>query len=167
MSTGPVSVELVSETYDEMLAEALTYHEWDRQRICIKIPFGEHGLRVQHQLAQRGVPTNVTCIMSFNQLYLASLAGATYVSLFLGRVRDMGYDALIIIQEMRGVLEREELASKIVIGSVRHPIDVSEALQAGAHIVTVPPAILRKMLWNPNTERTIAQFSEAWKNRAK
>jgi len=165
LSSGPVSVELTTERFDEMLAEALRYHEWDRARVCIKVPFGEVGLKVQHQLVQRGVSTNVTCMMSFNQMYLAALGGATYVSLFSGRIRDMGYDALPIIHEVRQILDREQLPSRIIVGSIRHFMDVNEALQAGAHIVTVPPAILRKMLWNPNTEATIRQFNDAWRNR--
>jgi transaldolase len=167
VSQGDVSVELTTETEREMLDEAERYLGWNPQRICIKVPFSEHGLRVLHQLATRGVHTNVTCLMSFNQAYLAALAGATYVSLFSGRIRDMCYDARSIIQETRDILDREELASKIIVGSVRHMMDVNEALQSGAHIVTVPPAILRKMLWNPRTDETIREFNTAWANRGK
>ncbi len=105
--------------------------------------------------------------MSFNQAYLAALAGATYVSLFSGRIRDMGYDVEPVILETRSILDREELDSKIIVGSIRHMMDVNEALQAGAHIVTVPPAILRKMLWNPRTDETIREFNTAWANRGK
>lgn len=166
-SRGHVSVELTTETEKEMLAEALDYHGWDRERVCIKVPFSETGLRVLKQLADRAVPTNVTCLMSFNQAYLAALAGATYVSIFSGRVRDMGYDVRPIIRETRAILEREQLASRIIVGSVRHMMDVNEALMDGAHIVTVPPPILRKMLWNPRTESTIREFNDAWANRGK
>ena len=167
VSTGHVSVELTTETEKEMLAEADKYSAWDPKRICIKVPFSEIGLRVLHQLAQRGVPTNVTCLMSFNQAYLASLAGATYVSIFSGRVRDMGYDVQSIIAETRAILDREELSSKIIVGSIRHLMDVNEALQNGAHIVTVTPPVLRKMLWNPRTDETIREFNTAWANRGK
>jgi transaldolase len=167
VSRGDVSVELTTETEKAMLEEAEKYHAWNSHRICIKVPFSEVGMRVLHQLATRGVHTNVTCLMSFNQAYLASLAGATYVSLFSGRVRDMGYDVRPIIQETRAILDREKLASKIIVGSVRHLMDVNEALQCGAHILTVPPAILRKMLWNPRTDETIREFNTAWANRGK
>ena len=88
-------------------------------------------------------------------------------SIFSGRVRDMGYDIKPIIQETRNILDREKLASKIIVGSVRHMMDVNEALQCGAHILTVPPAILRKMLWNPRTDETIREFNTAWANRGK
>jgi len=164
-SWGSVSVELTAETEDEMLREAITYHSWDPSRVCVKVPFSEIGLRVLHQLSERGVTTNMTCMLSFNQAYLAALAGADYVSLFAGRVRDMGYDVRPIIRETRNVFDREKLPAKILIGSVRHIMDVNEALQDGAHIVTVPPAILRKMLWNPRTESTIEEFNAAWRNR--
>lgn len=164
-STGHVSVELTQEDRAGMLSEALRYHAWDPQRICIKIPFSEQGLQVLHQLAMQEVPTNVTCMMNFSQLYLAALAGATYISLFSGRVRDMGYDSCSIIEATRAVLDREQLRSQIIVGSIRHVMDVAEALQAGAHIVTVPPSILRKMLWNPRTESTIREFNEAWGRR--
>ena len=167
VSTGHVSVELIAETHEEMVSEALGYHEWDRERVCIKIPFSENGLRVNRQLVERGVPTNLTCMMSFNQMYLAALGRAIYVSIFSGRVRDMGYDVRPIIQQVRAMLDREQLPSKIIVGSIRQLMDVTEALQAGAHIVTVPPAIVRKMLWNPQTELTTRQFNEAWKNRGK
>jgi transaldolase len=167
VSTGDVSVELTTETEGAMLEEAAKYHAWNPKRICIKVPFSEIGLRVLHQLVQKGVHTNVTCLMSFNQAYLASLAGATYVSLFSGRVRDMGYDVKPVIQETRNILDREKLASQIIVGSVRHMMDVNEALQCGAHILTVPPAILRKMLWNPRTDETIREFNTAWANRGK
>lgn len=165
VSHGHVSVELTTETEKEMLAESLRYYAWNKPRICVKVPFSETGLRVVRQLVERGVPTNVTCMMSFNQAYLAALCGATYVSLFSGRIRDMGYDVRPIVRELRTILDREQLASKIIIGSVRHLMDVNEALQDGAHILTVPPAILRNMLWNPRTVSTIREFNDAWKNR--
>lgn len=164
-STGPVSVELLAETESAMMEEARGYHAWAPDRIVIKVPFGEAGLRVTRGLSKQGVPTNVTCLMSFNQAYLATLAGATYVSIFSGRVRDMGYDVRPVIAETRAQIDREGLDARIIIGSVRHLMDVNEALFAGAHIVTVPPGILRKMLSNPKTDETIREFNTAWAAR--
>jgi transaldolase len=167
VSSGDVSVELTTETENEMVQEALQYHAWDAQRVTIKVPFGETGLRVLHQLVKRGIKTNVTCLMAMNQAYLAALAGATYVSIFSGRVRDMGYDVRPVIAATREVLDREQLGSKIIVGSIRHMMDVNEALEAGAHIPTLPPPILRKMVWNPRTIETIAEFNNAWRSRPK
>jgi transaldolase len=165
VSWGDVSVELTTETESEMLRESAEYHSWDPARITIKVPFSETGLRVLHQLAKRGVKTNVTCLMAMNQAYLAALAGATYVSIFSGRVRDMGYDVRPVISATRDVLDREKLPSKIIVGSMRHIMDVNEALDAGAHVPTVVPPILRKMVWNPRTIETIAEFNNAWRDR--
>ena len=169
MGKVPTSVELTTETEAEMLAEAREYVKWHPKHVVIKVPMTEIGLRVIHTL-ERGdkTPVNVTCIMSFNQAYVSALAGATYVSIFSGRVRDMGYEPARIIEQTRAVLEREKLKAQIIVGSMRHMADVNEALHAGAHIVTVPPAILRKMFWNPRTTETIREFNDAWKSdRAK
>lgn len=185
VSRGPVSVELLAETEAEMLAEAHRYRAFDtpdalsprpgepsslgvpslprsQNRVVIKVPFSEVGLRVTHVLAGLRVPTNVTCLMSFHQAYLAALAGATYVSIFSGRIRDMGYDPRPVIAETRAQIDREGLGARIIVGSVRHLYDVSEALSAGAHVVTVPPPIFRAMLRHPRTEETIREFNSAW-----
>lgn len=167
VSRGSVSVEVVAETEQEMLAEATGYHAWDPDRITVKVPLTEPGLRVIHQLHERGAATNATCMMSFNQAYLAALAGATYVSIFAGRVRDMGYDVRPVIEQTRKQIDREGLPSRIIVGSVRHLMDVNEALAAGAHIVTVTPKILRTMVKNPRTDETIREFSDAWAARKK
>jgi transaldolase len=167
VSIGDVSVELTTETESEMIQEALQYHAWNQQRITIKVPFSETGLRVLHQLVRRGIKTNVTCLMAMNQAYLSALAGATYVSIFSGRVRDMGYDIRPVITSTRAILDREQLPSKIIVGSMRHLMDVNEALECGAHIPTVTPPILRKMIWNPRTIETINEFNTAWRGRSK
>ncbi len=156
MSKLPTSVELTTETEAEMVAEAREYTRWHPEHIVIKVPMTEV---VRHDKT----PVNVTCIMSFNQAYLSALAGATYVSIFSGRVRDMGYEPAKIIEQTRAALDREKLKAQIIVGSIRHIGDVNEALHAGAHIVTVPPAILRKMCWNPRTTETIREFNDAWK----
>ncbi len=165
VSTGHVSVELTSETVEEMLAEAQSYHAWNRERVCVAVPCSETGLKVLARLTTQGVPTNVTCMMSFSQMYLGAMTGATYLTIFSGRVRDMGYDVRPIVRQIRAVLERERLGSRIIVASIRHPTEVNEALEDGAHIVSLPPPILRKMLWNPRTESTIREFNEAWKRR--
>jgi transaldolase len=165
VSHGDVSVELTTEREAEMIEEALAYHAWDAERITIKVPFSEVGLRVNHALVRRGIKTNVTCIMAMNQAYLAAVGGATYVSIFSGRVRDMGYDVRPVIESTRSVIDQEGLPAKIIVGSMRHLMDVNEALECGAHVPTVTPPILRKMVWNPRTIETIAEFNTAWRNR--
>ncbi len=169
MSHVPTSVELTTETEQAMLAEAREYRKWDPKHVVIKVPMTEVGLKVINTL-ERGdhTPVNVTCIMSFNQAYLSALAGASYVSIFSGRVRDMGYDPEMIVEQTRAAIDREKLKAQIIVGSIRHMADVNAALHAGAHIVTVPPAILKKMCWNPRTTETIREFNDSWKaDRAK
>jgi transaldolase len=172
VSHGPLSVELVAEDEDEMHLEADRYvayaaHGGAESRICVKVPFSEAGLRVTRRLSDRGLSTNVTCVMSFAQAYLACLGGARYVSIFMGRIRDMGYDACEVVREARAQIDREGLPTKLIAGSIRHMRDVTDALGAGAHVVTVPPPILRKMLHNPKTDETIREFNDAWRHRKK
>lgn len=165
VSRGPVAVELVTETDEAMMQEARELFAMDRARIVIKVPFSEAGLRVTATLAEDGVPTNVTCCMSTHQTLLASLAGARYVSLFSGRIRDMGYSPADVIGAARELIDRGNGEAEIIVGSVRHLADVTEGLLAGAHIVTVPPGILRAMLKHPKTEETIREFNDAWNKR--
>jgi transaldolase len=165
IARGPTSVELTSETEAEMLAEARDYHGWSRDHVVIKVPMSLTGLKVTRHLERDGIPCNLTCLMSFNQAYMAAHAGATYVSIFSGRVKDMGYDVRAIIGQTRELIEREGWKAKIIVGSIRHLTDVNDALQAGAHIVTVPPAILKKMAWNPRTDEITREFNDAWRNR--
>lgn len=166
VSRGPVSVELLAEDEAGMLLEAARYRAWEPERVCIKVPFSEAGLRVTHRLKADGAKVNVTCMMSFNQAYLACLAGADFVSIFSGRVRDTGYDVRPAIAQTREQIDREALSSRIIVGSIRHLMDVNDALAAGAHIATVPPVILRKMLHHPKTDETIREFNEAFRKRS-
>jgi transaldolase len=159
---GTCSVEVLAETTAAMVAEGRTYHAWRPGKIAVKIPMCEQGVPAIHHLARSGVPVNVTCMMNVNQAYVAALAGARYVSLFLGRIRDMGSDPLREVATLRAILEREGLAARIIAGSIRHPQDVADATAAGAHVVTVTPDVLKKMIKHPNTEATIAEFAKAW-----
>jgi transaldolase len=165
ISHAPTSVELTSETEAEMLAEAREYRAWDPRHVVIKVPMSLTGLKIIRALEREGTPCNATCLMAFNQAYMAAQAGATYISIFAGRVKDMGYDPFPIISEAREAIAREGWKAKIIVGSIRHIQDVNDSLRAGAHIVTVPPPILRKMAWNPRTEETTREFNDAWKRR--
>jgi transaldolase len=165
---GPVSVEVTEDKFDEMVAQAEKFASWDREHVVIKVPIGEDALKVTHTLeSELGIKTNVTCMMSFNQAYLAALAGATYVSIFFGRIRDMGYDPQEVIASTREMIDDEDLKAQIITGSIRHPMDVNAALLAGSHIVTVTPPILKKMLWNPGSESTVAEFNKIWRDMKK
>jgi transaldolase len=89
---------------------------------------------------------------------MALNAGARYVSLFWGRIRDTGYDAARVVADVRAAMDRAGLGAEIIVGSIRHIMDVNEAILAGAHIVTVPPPFLPKLCEHPKTDEVVAQF---------
>ena len=159
---GPISVEVLAETTDEMLAEAAGYAAWDG-RIAVKIPMSVEGLPVIHRLeGERDIRVNVTCMMNANQALLALMAGASYVSLFVGRINDMGYDAYAVIAETADLIERGGFDGRIIAGSMRQVGDIQRSFQAGAHIVTTQCHYLTQMAHHPRTVETIAEFKNAW-----
>jgi len=161
---GPVSVEVTEERAAGMIAQAREFSSWAPAHIVIKVPISEEGLKVVNTLEKtHGIRTNVTCMMSFNQAYLAALAGASFVSIFYGRIRDMGYCAEEVIRQTALMIEREKLKARIITGSIRHFMDVNGAFLAGSHIVTITPPILKKMVWNPMSESTIEEFNKIWR----
>src|SRR5438128_566244 len=139
----PVSVEVTSNDLDEMLVQARTYAKW-APNIVVKIPIlNEDGvpcLEVIHALSREGIKINTTAMLSFNQVMTAAKAGATYLSVFAGRVADEGHDPTELISSVARWVERWHYG-KILVGSVRGNLDVQRAAAAGAHIITVPPAI--------------------------
>jgi transaldolase len=96
--------------------------------------------------------------MSYNQSVMAAAAGANYVSLFYGRIRDIGYDAASVVRQVRQTLRESGSGCEIIVGSIRHIADINEALQAGADIVTVPPKFFRQMVSHPKTDEAVTQF---------
>ncbi len=159
----PVSVEVTTNDTTEMLAQARTFARW-APNIVVKIPIvnecGESCLGVIHALSREGIPINVTAVLSFNQAILAAKAGATYVSIFAGRVADEGSDPAALIRAVRRWLEEWAYAAKVLVGSIRAVMDVQSAAQAGAHIVTVPPQFLPKMVDHKYSRDTVRQFNE-------
>lgn len=155
----PVSVEVTTNNKEKMIPEAKYYSDIS-DNINIKIPL--HGttgktnnLNIIRKLSKTGVKINVTAMMSAQQCYLASLAGATYVSLFCGRVADMGYDACNEIKKAKQLIG---IQSELIGASVREVYNVVDWLIAGCDIVTVTPNILKKMIVNARTKETVAMF---------
>jgi transaldolase len=157
----PLSVEVTSNDCEVMVEQARTFATWARN-IVVKIPIvNEHGescLGVMHRLSQEGIGVNATAILSFNQAMLAAKAGATYVSIFAGRVADEGNDPAVTIGNVRRWLDDWELSSRIIVGSIRTVMDIQNAALAGAHIITVPPQFLPKMVDHRYTRETVRQF---------
>jgi transaldolase len=157
----PLSVEVTSNDRKTMVEQARTFATWARN-IVVKIPVvNEHGescLGVMHRLSQEGIGVNATAILSFNQALLAAKAGATYVSIFAGRVADEGNDPAVTIRNVRRWLDDWELSSHIIVGSIRTVMDIQSAALAGAHIITIPPQFLPKMVDHRYTRETVRQF---------
>jgi transaldolase len=163
---GPISVELTKTagSDDDLVKEAKEYSSWNPKNVVIKVPmFGDgRGLRIVNRLKKENIKTNMTCMISTNQVLLAAKAGATYASLFFNRVRDSGGDPVKVIQESKRIIEEGSFATRIIVGSIRKPEDVNEAAVAGAHIITIPYKILVQMPFHPKTEETIKEFDQAW-----
>ncbi len=157
----PLSVEVTSNDRKVMVEQARTFATWARN-IVVKIPIvNEHGescLGVMHRLSQEGIGVNATAILSFNQAMLAAKAGATYVSIFAGRVADEGNDPAITIRNTRRWLDDWQISSHIIVGSIRTVMDIQSAALAGAHIITIPPQFLPKMVDHRYTRETVRQF---------
>jgi transaldolase len=157
----PLSVEVTSNDRKVMVEQARTFATWARN-IVVKIPIvNEHGescLGVMHRLSQEGIGVNATAILSFNQAMLAAKAGATYVSIFAGRVADEGNDPAITIRNTRRWLDDWQISSHIIVGSIRTVMDIQNAALAGAHIITIPPQFLPKMVDHRYTRETVRQF---------
>jgi transaldolase len=159
----PLSVEVTTNDPKGMIDQAKEFSKWADNinvKITIHGPNGElHNLEVVNLLENKyNIRVNVTAMMSAQQCFLAALAGATYVSLFAGRVNNMGYNACIEIKKLRKLLDNFNLKAKIIIGSTREILNVIEWLEAGAHIVTVVPAFLEGMIVHPYSKETVQQF---------
>ena len=157
-----LSVEVTSNDKEEMIDQA-TYFDSLCPNVNVKIPIhgplGElHYLEVIEELSKSGISINATACMSAQQLLLAALAGADYVSLFGGRVDDMGHNCISEIKKMRKLIDRFNLETRIIIGSVRSVNNIITWLSVGADIVTCPPNILEKMIIHPYTSLTVQQF---------
>ena len=159
----PLSVEVTSNDQEIMLEQGRLFATWARN-IVIKIPivneFGESCLGVIHRLSQEGIAVNATAILSFNQAILAAKAGATYVSIFAGRLADEGNDPAVTIKNVRQWLDDWSLSARIIVGSIRTVMDIQNAALAGAHIVTIPPQFLPKMVDHRYTRETVRQFMQ-------
>src|ERR1700687_3355333 len=166
----PLSVEVVSDDPDEMHRQAIEMAAW-APNIVVKIPVitteGEPCLGVISSLTRAGVKINATACMSFNQALLAAKAGATYVSLFAGRISDEGADASEVVRRTAAWLKTWDMATMIIVGSIRETVNVQEAALAGAHVVTVPPKFLRQMIDHKYSRFTVAQFLADGESAAK
>jgi transaldolase len=158
---GPVSAEVISTEADAMVAEAeelVRIHP----NVVIKIPMLPEGLKAVSRLEPRGIKTNVTLVFSANQALLAALAGAAYVSPFVGRLDDAGQDGMEVVADTVEIFELHDLQTRVIAASIRHPRHVIAAARAGSHIATVPYKILMQMTRHPLTDVGLKKFLDDW-----
>jgi transaldolase len=157
----PVSVEVTTNDHELMLKQGREFARW-APNIVVKIPIlnedGVPSLGIINELESGGIRVNATACLSFGQAMLAAKAGATYVSLFAGRIGDEGHDPTEVVSLTRRWLDDWRYPSKIIVGSIRSAYDIQTAAAAGAHIVTAPPEFLGKLVDHRYSRETVRQF---------
>lgn len=158
---APISAEVVSTQAQEMVAEAEPLAALSKN-IVIKIPMTGEGLKAVKMLSKKKIRTNVTLIFSANQALMAARAGASYVSPFIGRLDDIGYDGLQLIRDIAEIFELHQIETEIIAASIRHPLHVIEAARQGAHIATIPYKVFKQMIHHPLTDSGLQKFLADW-----
>lgn len=159
---GDVSLEVVSTDYEGMLKEGRELTRYGKN-VVVKCPMTADGLMACKTLSSEGIPVNITLVFSPNQAVLAAKAGAKYVSPFIGRLDDIGQDGMRLIKEIKEIFSNYNYSTQILVASIRHPLHVVQAARIGADIVTLPPAVLGKMLKHPLTDIGLKNFLDDWK----
>ncbi len=160
---GPISAEVISLECNKMVAEARELSKIHKN-IVIKIPICLEGLKAVKVLSNEGIKTNVTLLFSAAQALLAARAGATYLSIFMGRLDDVGNNSFPILEEMVDIVQMHDLKSEIIAASIRHPIHVIQAARLGAHIATLPYNVIIQMAKHPLTDKGIEGFLKDWES---
>ena len=158
---GDVSLEVLSTEYSGMLDEGRNLRNYG-DNVVVKVPMTPDGLKACKSLTAENIPVNVTLIFSSNQAILAAKAGAKYVSPFIGRLDDIGQDGMHLIKEIKTIFSNYNFETQILVASIRHPLHVIEAAKIGADVVTLPPAVLDKMLKHPLTDIGLKNFLADW-----
>jgi len=164
--SGPVSVEVLSEDAKSMIEEARAKASW-APNVNIKIPITPDGLEATSTLSKENIKINMTLCFSANQALLGALAGATYVSIFVGRLDDAGHDGMQVVQDTVDILDNyPELDTQVIAASIRHTMHCTQAAMIGVDIATVPYNVLMQMIKHPMTDIGIERFLADWKSVA-
>jgi transaldolase len=163
---GPVSGEVIGLTAEEMVKEARELAKI-ASNIVVKIPFTKEGIKAVNMLEPEGIKTNVTLVFSQNQVLIAAKAGASYISPFIGRLMDNGQNEIDFLWECMDILNAYDLKSELIVASVRNTRHVIESAKVGAHIATIPFAVLDKMFKHPNTDQGLKAFLKDWEKLQK
>jgi transaldolase len=158
---GPVSAEVVALDYEGMMREAAVLRKI-ADNIAVKVPLTPAGLKACKALSSDGTMVNVTLCFSAAQALLAAKAGATFISPFVGRHDDVGFDGMQLIADIRLIYDNYDFVTQILVASVRHPVHVVEAAKIGADVMTAPPKIIWQLFKHPLTDAGIAAFLKDW-----
>ena len=158
---GPVSAEVVALDYEGMMREAAVLRKV-ADNIAIKVPLTPAGLKACKALTSDGTMVNVTLCFSAAQALLAAKAGASFISPFVGRHDDVGFDGMSLIADIRLIYDNYDFPTQILAASIRHPIHVFEAAKIGADVMTAPPAVIRQLFKHPLTDKGIESFMADW-----
>ena len=161
LTNGPVSAEVVALDHAGMMREAEILRKI-ASNVCIKVPLTLDGLKTCKALTGEGTMVNVTLCFSANQALLAAKAGATFVSPFVGRHDDNGYDGMELIRDIRLIYDNYAFETQILVASVRHVMHVYEAAKIGADVMTAPPAVIRALVKHVLTDKGIEGFMADW-----
>ncbi|MFP4394812.1 MAG: transaldolase family protein [Anaerolineales bacterium] len=162
MVKGSVSAEVISTDAEGMIEEAREILSWS-DNVYVKIPAIPEGLKAMHEISQwPNGRINATLIFSANQAFLAAKAGADYASIFIGRLDDAGLDGMEVVRETRQVFDNYGLECLVLAASIRHTAHVTQALLAGADIITMPFRVLKKMIHSPFTDAGLKKFLDDW-----
>ncbi len=156
---GPVSVEVLSQEAKSMIGEARAMAKWS-EHVVIKIPMCDAGLEAISVLSKENIKVNLTLCFSLNQAMLGALAGANYVSPFVGRLDDVGENGMALVGDIVSCFDHYKFGTQVIAASIRHPLHCVAAAKAGAHISTVPYGVLTQMINHPLTTVGIARFLE-------
>ena len=158
---GPVSVEVLVEEAQAMIEQARQISTW-ATNVVIKIPATTAGLEATSALAKDNIKINFTLCFSLNQAILGALAGATYISPFVGRLDDIGHDGMQLVKDIVDVFRHYQLSTQVIAASLRHPQHCVAAAKAGAHIATIPYKVLMQMIQHPLTDTGVTRFLADW-----
>ena len=158
---GPVSAEVVATEHDAMMAEAEVLRKI-ADNIAIKVPLTVDGLKTCKKLTGDGTMVNVTLCFTANQALLAAKAGASFISPFVGRHDDIGYDGMNLIADIRIIYDNYDFTTEILVASVRHPVHILESAKMGADVATMPPDVILKLFNHPLTDKGLAAFLADW-----
>ena len=158
---GPVSAEVAATEYDQIMAEAKVLRKI-ADNVCVKVPLTPDGLRACRHLSDEGTMVNVTLCFSAAQALLAAKSGASFISPFVGRVDDIGWDGMQLVSDIVEIYNNYSFKTEVLVASVRGPLHVIEAAKMGAHVATLPPAVLRSLFNHPLTDKGLAAFLADW-----